>query len=133
MTLFEKTIRAFENQDFDLLKSIHHEDFMFVREFSMSSREEHLAKLKERLPTSTLHKRVQCVHEDDNVLVMRKSDIDDNGIAYFTSNVSIKHEGLYWRTMVKKDEQPHADHTHSFTDDTRDTGGGDSHEEWFRG
>ena len=44
------------------------------------------------------------VHEDDNVLVMRKSDIDDNGIAYFTSNVSIKHEGLYWRTMVKKDE-----------------------------
>ena len=92
------------HQDFDLLKSIHHEDFMFVREFSMSSREEHLAKLKERLPTSTLHKRVQCVHEDDNVLVMRKSDIDDNGIAYFTSNVSIKHEGLYWRTMVKKDE-----------------------------
>ena len=105
MTLFEKTIRAFENQDFDLLKSIHHEDFMFVREVSMSSREEHLAKLKERLPISTLwHKRVQCVHEDDNVLVMHKSDIDDNGIAYFTSNVSIKHEGLYWKTMVKKDE-----------------------------
>ena len=104
MTLFEKTIRAFENQDFDLLKSIHHEDFMFVREFSMSSREEHLAKLKERLPTSTLHKRVQCVHEDDNVLVMRYPDIDDNGRAYFTSNVSIKHEGLYCRTMVKKDE-----------------------------
>ena len=44
------------------------------------------------------------VHDDDNVLVMRKSDIYDNGIAYFTSNVSIKHEGLYWRTMVKKDE-----------------------------
>jgi len=104
MTLFEKTIRAFENQDFELLKSIHHEDFMFVREFSMSSREDHLTNLKERLPTSTLHERVQCVHEDDNVLVMRYPDIDDNGIAYFTSNVSIKHEGLYWRTMVKKDK-----------------------------
>ena len=104
MTLFEQTIRAFENQDFELLKSIHHEDFMFVREFSMSSREDHLTNLKERLPTATLHKRVLCVYEDNNVLVMRYPDIDDNGVSYFTSNVSIKHEGLYWRTMVKKDE-----------------------------
>jgi hypothetical protein len=46
-----------------------------------------LTNLKERLPTSTLHERVQCVHEDDNVLVMRYPDIDDHGIAYFTSNV----------------------------------------------
>jgi hypothetical protein len=45
-----------------------------------------------------------CLTGPDNGLVMRYPDIDDNGVAFFTSNVSIKHEGLYWRTMVKKDE-----------------------------
>ena len=71
ITLFEKTIRAFENQDFDLLKSIHHEDFMFVREFSMYSRDEHLASIAEWLPNANWHDHAQCVHEDDFVLIMR--------------------------------------------------------------
>ena len=46
MTLFEQTIQAFENQDYDLAERIHHEEFMFVREYSMSSREEHLANIQ---------------------------------------------------------------------------------------
>ena len=100
--LFAKTIRAFENQDFELFQSIHHEDLMCVGEYSMSSREEHLANIKEWFADAAWHKRVECVHEDENVLVMHYPDIDDKGVSYFTSNVSIKHEGLYWRTLVKK-------------------------------
>ena len=65
MTLFEQTIQAFENQDYDLAERIHHEEFMFVREYSMSSREEHLANIQEWFADSTWHKRVECVHEDD--------------------------------------------------------------------
>ena len=94
MTLFENTIQAFNHKDFDLLQRIPREDFIFVRKFSMSSREEHLANLKERLLTTSMHKRHQCFYEDDNVLAMRYPDIDDNSVSYFTSNVSIKHEGL---------------------------------------
>ena len=104
MTLFEKTIEAFKNKDFELLQRIHHEDFMFVREFSMSSRDEHLASIAEWLPNSNWQDHAQCIHEDDFVLIMRYPETDDKGVSYLTSNVSIKHEDLYWRTMVKKDE-----------------------------
>ena len=47
MTLFEKTIQASENKDIALFEEIHHEDFMFVKEFSMYSGEEHLINIKE--------------------------------------------------------------------------------------
>ena len=104
MTLFEKTIQAFKNKDFELLQRLHHEDFMFVREFSMSSRDEHLASIAEWLPNANWQDQAQCVHEDDFVLIMRYPETDDKSVSYFISNVSIKHEGLYWRTMVKKDE-----------------------------
>ena len=103
MTLFEKTIQAFKNKDFELLQRIHHEDFMFVREFSMSSRDEHLASIAELLPNANWQDHAQCVHEDDFVLIMRYPETDEKSVSYFTSNVSIKHEGLYWRTMVKRD------------------------------
>ena len=60
MTLFEKTIQAFKNKDFELLQRIHHEDFMFVREFSMSSRDEHLASIAEWLPNANWQDHAQC-------------------------------------------------------------------------
>ena len=100
MTLFENTVQAFKHKDFDLLQRIHREDFMFVRKFSISSKEEHLANRKRRLPTTSLHKRHQCVYANDNMLAMRYPGIDENGVSDFTSNVSMKQEGLYWRTMV---------------------------------
>ena len=104
MTLFEKTIQALKNKDFELLQRIHHEDFMFVREFSMSSRDEHLASIAEWLPNANWQDHAQCIHEDDFVLIMRYPKTDDKGVSYLTSSVSIKHEDLYWRTMVKIDE-----------------------------
>tara|TARA_B100001173_G_scaffold270611_1_gene248123 strand:+ start:661 stop:978 length:318 start_codon:yes stop_codon:yes gene_type:complete len=102
MTLFEKTTNAFKNKEFVTFEDIHHEDFMFVREFSMSSREEHLANIKEWLAddTDTWHLRVQCIHEDDHVLVMRSSKVDGDGSEVISNNVSIKKDGLYWRTIV---------------------------------
>jgi hypothetical protein len=77
MTLFEKTITAFKNKDIVTFEDIHHEDFIFVRESNMSSREEHLANIKEWLAddTDTWQLRVKCVHEDDYVSVMRSSKV----------------------------------------------------------
>ena len=103
MTLFEKTIQAFENKDIALFEEIHREDFMFVKEFSMYSREEHLTNIKEWLVSTDWHCKVQCIHEDEFVLVMRASEVDDNGTQFISNNISIKENGLYWRTIVKKD------------------------------
>ena len=59
---------------------------------------------------------VDCFYEGENFLAINPDEcidcgvcepecpIDDKGVSYLTSNVSIKHEDLYWRTMVKKDE-----------------------------
>ena len=105
MTLFEKTITAFKNKDIVIFEDIHHEDFMFVQQFSMSSREEHLANINEWLAddTETWHDRVKCIHEDEYVLIMRSSKVDSSGAEIITNNVSIKKDGLYWRTMVNDD------------------------------
>ena len=106
MTLFEKTIQAFENKDIALFEEIHHEDFMFVKEFSMYSREEHLTNIKEWLVSTDWHCKVQCIHEDEFVLVMRASEVDENGTQFISNNISIKENGLYWRTIVKKTINP---------------------------
>jgi len=124
MTLFEQTIQTFENQDYDCAKRIHHEEFMFVREYSMSSREEHLANIQEWFAGSTSHKRVECVHEDDFVLVMRASEIDDSGRQFVSNNMSIKQNGLYWQTIVKTDYEPHAHTSNNITHDACDAGRG---------
>ncbi len=102
MTLFEKTITAFHNKDIAVFEDMHHEDFMFVRQFSMSSREEHLANIKLWLEDANenWHLRVKCIHEDDYVLVMRSAKVDSSGAEIIINNVSIKKNGLYWRTMV---------------------------------
>ena len=104
MTLFEKTITAFTNKDFATLKDIHHEDFMFVREFSLATSDEHLADLKEFMRDTKWHLLVKCIHEDDYVLVMRTSEIDEDGSEIVSNNVSLKKDGLYWRTFVKNDK-----------------------------
>ena len=81
MTLFKKTITAFKNKDIVTFEDIHHEDFIFVRESNMSSREEHLANIKEWLAddTDTWHLRVKCIHEDDFVSVMRSPKVVGDG------------------------------------------------------
>ena len=70
----------------------------------MSFRDEHLASVAEWLPNANWQDHAQCVHKGYFALIMRYPETDHKGVSYFTSNVSIKREGLYWRTMVKKDE-----------------------------
>ena len=43
VALFDKTIQVFQNKNFDELENLHHEDNIFVYDYSFSNRVGHLA------------------------------------------------------------------------------------------
>ena len=46
MSVFEKTINAFKDRDIDALENLHHQDFIYVNDYSFLDRADHLAELK---------------------------------------------------------------------------------------
>ena len=70
MSVFEKTINAFKDRDIDALENLHHEDFIYVNDYSFSDRADHLAGLKVFIQDTDWHHKTRCVHEDAYTLVM---------------------------------------------------------------
>ena len=100
MSVFEKTINAFKDRDIDALENLHHEDFIYVNDYSFSDRADHLAGLKVFIQDTDWHHKTRCVHEDAYTLVMRTERIDENGHLTVSNNVSHIKNGQYYRTMT---------------------------------
>ena len=100
MSVFEKTINAFKDRDIDALENLHHEDFIYVNDYSFSDRADHLAGLKVFIQDTDWHHKTRCVHEDAYTLVMRTKRIDENGHITVSNNVSQIKNGQYYRTMT---------------------------------
>ena len=100
MSVFEKTINAFKDRDIDALENLHHEDFIYVNDYSFSDRADHLAGLKVFIQDTDWHHKTRCVHEDAYTLVMRTERIDENGHVTVSNNVSQIKNGQYYRTMT---------------------------------
>ena len=100
-SIFEKTKDIFRNKDIGLASELHHEDFIFVRETSMTTREEHLADLQEFFQNTNWHEIATLLYEDRNILVCRYPNEDGK----FLYNVSLLKDGRYWRTMVHYEDE----------------------------
>ena len=100
MSVFEKTINAFKECDINALEHLHHEDFIYVSDYSFSDRADHLAGLKVFIQDTDWHHKTICVHEDAYTLVMRTEHIDENGDVVVSNNISQIKDGQYYRTMT---------------------------------
>ena len=106
MSLFKKYQDVYSNWDLEIFKNIHHEDYMFVRETELLTREEHVESFSKLANDPNWNwnwiKSVVVIHEDEHILVTRW---EDNG--EIVTNTSLIKDGLCWRAIVVRNPKGH--------------------------
>ena len=99
MSLFQKYLDVYSNWDLQTFKDIHHEDYMFVRETDLLTRDEHVESFAKLAQDPNWNwdwfKSVEVLYEDEHILVTRWKDRGE-----IVTNTSIIKDGLCWRAIV---------------------------------
>ena len=99
MSLYKKYLDVYSNWDLETFKNIHHEDYMFVRETDLLTRDEHVESFAKLSVDPNWNwdwfKAVEVLYEDEHVLLTRWEDKGD-----IVTNTSIIKDGLCWRAIV---------------------------------
>ena len=64
MSVLKKFVNAFIDRDIDALENLHHEDVIYVNDYSFSDRADHLVGFKEYIQDTDWPHKTRCVHED---------------------------------------------------------------------
>ena len=99
MSLFQKQADVFYNWDREVLRSLHHEDFMSIRETELLTLNEHVATIDElaRKGKMDWHSKAIILNEDDFFMAARWEQEGD-----IITNVHLKKHGLSWRALVSR-------------------------------
>lgn len=99
MSLFQKYLDVYSNWDLQTFKDIHHEDYMFLRETDLLTRDEHVESFAKLAQDPNWNwdwfKSVEVLYEDEHILVTRWKDRGE-----IVTNTSIIKDGLCWRAIV---------------------------------
>jgi|TARA_B110000037_G_C17023045_1_gene466134 hypothetical protein len=99
MSLIKKYLDVYSNWDLETFRNIHHEDYMFIRETDLLTRDEHVDNFVKLTTDPNWNwdwfKSVDVLYEDKHVLLTRWEDNGD-----IVTNTSIIKDGLCWRAIV---------------------------------
>ena len=102
MSVYEKYFDVYSNWDLEKFKNIHHEDYMFVRETELLTRDEHVESFAKLVNDPTWNwdwfKNVQVLYEDEHVLLTRWQDKGD-----IVTNTTLIKDRLCWRSIFVRD------------------------------
>ena len=102
MSLYNKIVDCINNWDEEVFRSLHHPDFLLIREAELSTLDDHLEEVfaAEKPEYAFLLPQSELVHENPYVLEGRIYH-EDNTV---TVIVGQKRDGLIWR--VTRNTQP---------------------------
>ena len=99
MGLFDKFLDCFNNFDPNTFRDLHHEDFIFLRETEMLTRDEHVEVIS-RVATKddwNWQNIVTLLYEDDYVSLIRWEESGE----VVTNSCFVK-DGQCWRSVVNR-------------------------------
>ena len=100
MTSFARTTEVFSAEKWDPIafKNCFHDEFMFVREMDLVTRDEFCASIDNLMVQGKLDwQNIELVHENDHVMETKWIDGDE-----LVVRVNLKKDGLTWRSIVKR-------------------------------
>ena len=103
MNKFIRQIKIVKNNDLETLENLLHDDFMFIRESGLVTRDEFVQHIKMLRTESGGLKFLdfKCCYEDENTLVWQDlfHDPKDNK-RFIVTNFDADKENKLWRTMI---------------------------------
>ena len=103
MNKFIRQINIIKNNDLETLENLLHDDFMFIRESGLVTRDEFIEHIKMLRTESGGLKFLdfKCCYEDENTLVWKDlfHDPKDNK-RFLVTNFDAFKENKLWRTMI---------------------------------
>ena len=100
MTSFARNREIFSADKWDSIafKNCFHEEFMFVRETDLVTRDEFCASIDNLMEQGKLDwQNIELIHENDHVMETKWIDGDE-----LVVRVNLKKDGLTWRSIVKR-------------------------------
>ena len=93
MSLFQKQVDVFYNWDREVFRSLHHEDFMSIRETERLTLNKHVATIDELASKGKMdwHSKATLLNEDDFIMAAGWEQEGD-----IITNFHLKKDGLSW-------------------------------------
>ena len=89
-----------ENKDFEGLQDILHDEYLYLRETSLISKDEMVSFIKKRFEDGLTFEKLELVIENKDLLAWRDILIEHGGKKWETTNVQIWKDNKVWRDVV---------------------------------
>ena len=106
MEKYIKVLRLLEERNWEEMKEWLHEDFMYIREEGLVSREEYIEYAREDLEGAKklIFLDFKCVVENEDSLVWQDLFDDQRGKRWITTTYEAYKDKKVWRAMLNKKE-----------------------------
>ena len=82
-----------------------HEDFMYLKETSLSDRREHIEKLKKQFTSKNAINEPELLYEDQDMMAFRHFVVQDNGTRHRVTQIQLYKSGKVWRELSNAIEE----------------------------
>ena len=102
---YNKVIRLLEERNWKEMQEWLHEDFMYLKETSLSDRREHIEKLKKQFTSKNAINEPELLYEDQDMMAFRHFVVQDNGIRHRVTQIQLYKSGKVWRELSNAIEE----------------------------
>ena len=102
LSLFDKSVACFDEYHPDTFRSLHHPEFMFIRELQFLDLDEQCEIINQQVKDNpNFHpfrlRNVQLIHENHYAMEIRWEENEE-----IVTNLTLKKDSQYWRSMVSR-------------------------------
>ena len=102
---YNKVIRLLEERNWQEMQEWLHEDFMYLKETSLSDRREHIEKLKKQFTSKNAINEPELLYEDQDMMAFRHFVVQDNGKRHRVTQIQLYKSGKVWRELSNAIEE----------------------------
>ena len=89
-----------ENKDFEGLQDILHDEYLYLRETTLISKDEMVSFIKKRFEDGLTFEKLELIIENKDLLAWRDVLIEYGGKKWETTNVQLWKDNKVWRDVV---------------------------------
>ena len=100
MNKWETITKLIKNKNFEGLENILHDEYLYLRETTLISKDEMVEFIKKRFDEGLTFEKLELIIENKDLLAWRDVLIEHGGKKWETTNVQIWKDNKVWRDIV---------------------------------
>ena len=102
MSFFDFIVAVYNSGDMERLEKLIHEDFLFMKDYSIQNREEYLEDVQNLFNKGIKMHKPTLIVENEDIVALNHIVVDDAGNTFRVTAVNFIKDGKSWRITTSR-------------------------------